>query len=133
MISKKIVFFDGHCSLCNSLVDHLMKLDSKGELNFASLQGQTAKEILANQVVLSSDPTAIVYFRSGSIYAKSSAVFHILSDIGGLWKVTGILEAVPVSIRDPIYDWVAKNRYKWFGKTDSCRRPTASEEGRLLS
>ena len=124
----KIIFFDGYCVLCNGFVDWLLKRDTKAIFKFASLQGETAKRLLGQDIQLHT----IIYFHDNQRLEKSTAVFMILSDLGGLWKITKIFRLVPSFIRDSLYDLVAKVRYRVAGKRNSCRLPTPEEKQRIL-
>ena len=129
----RIVFFDGYCSLCNALVDWLMRVDRSQTLRFASLQGEVARKYLKNNDTLKSpDMDTIVYLRDERAYQRSHAVLMILSDLGGVWKFAQVFLVVPSPLRDLIYNLVAKNRYRIFGKRDTCRIPTPEEMKRLL-
>ena len=123
---SKIVFFDGVCDLCNGFTDFLIKRDKKRVLKYASLQGNTAKEFLPK--IYSEQLNTITYLRSGKAYHRSTAVLLILKDMGGLWSVAYILIVFPPFFRDWIYNVVANNRYKWFGKRDACRLPSEEEK-----
>jgi predicted DCC family thiol-disulfide oxidoreductase YuxK len=128
----KIVFFDGYCSLCNGLVDWLMKVDKSGELKFASLQGDNAKRLLAqNSVPL--DSNTVVYLREDQIFERSTAILMIFSDMGGIWRLARMFFIIPKYIRDYIYKFIAAHRYRVFGKRNSCRISTNEERDRLLS
>lgn len=126
---KKIVFFDGHCNLCNAWVDWLMRRDRLEVLNYASLQGETARKILGS---VSAEPTTIIYFRHGQRFVESTAVLRILSDLGGFWKLSKILLFIPPGLRDRVYRWLARRRYQIFGRRETCRLPTEKEKHRLL-
>lgn len=128
----KIVFFDGYCSLCNSLVDWLIRIDNTNQLNFASLQGETAAKRLGQQGK-PIDVDTVVYVRCGARSEQSTAVLNILSDVGGFWGLARIFWIVPKFIRDLAYRVIAKNRYRFIKKRQTCRMPTQSERGRLLS
>lgn len=129
----KIVFFDGYCNLCNFWVDFLFKADKAQILKFASLQGETAKQFLNLQNVSSSEALeTIIYFRNNQVYEQSSAVLMILTDLGRGWKLFKVFFLFPKGLRDWIYTIIAQNRYRLFGKRDSCRLPTPSESARLL-
>ncbi|MES2964058.1 MAG: DCC1-like thiol-disulfide oxidoreductase family protein [Bdellovibrionota bacterium] len=130
--NEKIVFFDGYCTLCNSVVDGLIVLDRNSVLRFASLQGETARRLLAQKDLEIADPDTIVYLRDGERYERSTAVLMILRDLGGSWKLISIFFFVPRPLRDLGYRFVAKIRYRVFGKRDTCRLPTAEERERLL-
>lgn len=126
-----IVFFDGYCGLCNTIVDFLMRIDRSDKLKFASLQGETARQCLgeSNKIV---DMDTVIYFKNNKIYEKSTAILLIFSDIGGPWSLTIIFFLVPKFLRDFFYMLVAKNRYRFFKKRESCRMPSSSEIHRLL-
>ncbi len=117
------------CGLCNKSVDFLVRADKKHRLKFSPLQGQTADRLIPDH---SASLESFVYWRSGKVYEKSSAILVALSDIGGLWTASKILLIIPSIIRNCVYMWVAKNRYKWFGKNESCRVPTPNERARFL-
>ncbi len=127
----KIVFFDGYCSLCNALVDWLMRIDKTGQLKFASLQGETAAQLLSTGAK-PTDSDTIVYLRNGQRLERSTAVLRIFSDIGGVWLFLAVFLIVPVFIRDFCYKVVAKNRYRFVKKRETCRIPTPNEQTRLL-
>lgn len=124
----KIIFFDGYCVLCNGFVDWLLKEDKNKVLQFASLQGETAKRLLGPDIQVKT----IIYLRNQQQYEKSTAVLKVLSDLGGVWKASVIFILIPTIIRDVIYDLVARVRYQIAGKRDSCRLPTADEKQRIL-
>lgn len=126
-----IVFFDGVCGLCNTTVDWIVKRDRRGIFRFAPLQGETAAERLskADTEQLSS----LVLIMDGQTYRKSSAVARILWQLGAWHQVAGtLLWVIPRPMRDWGYTVVARNRYRWFGKKESCRLPTPEERGRFL-
>jgi len=125
------VFFDGVCGLCNFSVDFLISRDPDGRLAFAPLQGETARQLLtdADRQQLHS----LVLWTQPRAYRKSAAVVRILWQLGGLWSVLGtLLWLVPLPIRNLGYDVVARNRYRLFGKKETCRMPTPAERTRLL-
>jgi predicted DCC family thiol-disulfide oxidoreductase YuxK len=126
----KIVFFDGHCNLCNGFVNFLIRRQKKHSLQVAPLQGTTAKEKLeASHLELNT----IVYFDGEKSWQKSTAVLHILMELGSLWRTLAFAGQIfPRPLRDFIYDLVAKNRYRLFGRQDTCRLPTESEKERFL-
>lgn len=129
----RIVFFDGYCNLCNSVVDWLMRVDHKKAIQFASLQGTTARDLLkAEALPQGLDPNTVIYFRQGKQYNRSSAALMILWDLGGAWALSAPLFLVPKFLRDLVYNLVAKTRYRVFGKKDTCRLPTPEERGRIL-
>jgi predicted DCC family thiol-disulfide oxidoreductase YuxK len=122
-----VVFFDGVCVLCNGTVDILMKVDSKRIFKYSSLQGEHARKVLEPRHV---DSVSSVILRSGgAVYEKSEAVVRVLLMLGGIYKVAGlVMSAAPYFILDKLYDFVARNRYSVFGKTDSCSIPAAEDK-----
>ena len=123
--SIKIVYFDGHCVLCNGLVDFLLKKNS--DLKFASLQGATAKQRLATG--LYSQLNTIVYECDSVFYVQSEAVLRLLSLV---YSQVLVFLWVPKFLRDGVYRLVAANRYALFGRNEMCRIPTALERNRIL-
>lgn len=127
-----IVFFDGFCVLCNSFVDFLIRIDKKHLLKFASLQGRAYAELRKQNINLPADTTSIVVWTEGGVYTKSQGVFKILGLLGGFWSALTVFKFIPKVISDAVYDFVARYRYKIFGKKDVCRYPTAEERGQFL-
>lgn len=126
-----IVFFDGHCSLCNGTVDWLMSIDKNKRLKFASLQGETYRSMFHSNLDEANIDT-IIYLSDSKKYERSSAILMIFSDIGGIWSLLKVFLFLPLPIRDNFYKFIAKNRYKFFGKRDTCRLPTQEERNQLL-
>lgn len=130
---SNLVLYDGLCGLCNATVLWLLKIDRRRVLTFASLQGETAKQFpLAFQ---SSETIVSIFdFRSENqeILFRSDAVLQILQTVGGFWKVAALFRIIPKKIRDTVYDWVAQNRYRWFGKSEECRLPPDDAKYRFL-
>jgi predicted DCC family thiol-disulfide oxidoreductase YuxK len=127
---ESIVFFDGVCNFCNSTVNWLMARNTKGNLKFSSLQGETAKQLLTPAIV--SDLSSIVYYRNGNCYLRSTAVLLIFHDMAWYGFTGLIFFVIPRFIRDAFYNGIARNRYRWFGKRQACRIPTAEERSRFL-
>lgn len=127
---RPIVFFDGVCGLCNRAVDILLRIDRRGVLLFAPLQGETARALLPPELV--EDLETLVFRVRGENYTRSRAVLHILGEIGGLWKPFGILAGLPPALGDTLYRFVARHRIQWFGSKETCRLPTPEEQGRFL-
>lgn len=121
-----IIFFDGVCALCNQTVDCVMKLDRNKTFRFAPIQGTSAQKMLPQNMIL--DMNSIVVFHQGELYSKSDAIIFILKNLGPSFRIFAILSLIPRVIRDLIYSFIAKNRYKIFGKKETCRLPSASEK-----
>ncbi len=125
-----ILFFDGVCHLCNGYINFLVRLDTKKVMFYSALQGKKAVEILPESQLL--DLKSILYYKNGKVLEKSDAVIESLSDVSPWFSWMKIGYAIPGFIRNFVYDLVAQNRYKLFGKNDLCRIPTAAERKYLL-
>ena len=130
MENKKIVFFDGLCHLCDGFVQFCIKHQGEEKIYFASLQGETAKKLLKPDQI--QQPETIIFLSGGRTYTKAHAVNLILRELSGWPLFLSFLFFLPAYWMNPIYDLIAKNRYKLFGKRDSCRLPTSDERGLLL-
>ncbi|MCC7532909.1 MAG: DUF393 domain-containing protein [Bacteroidia bacterium] len=126
--TKPIVFYDGICGLCNWCVQFLLKWDKKSVFTFCSLQSKSAAKFLGDNYSTDS----IVLYYNGKVYNKSTAVLNIVVLLGGLWKVAFLFKVIPKFLRDFIYDWIAVNRYRWFGKLDACKLPDKETHNRFL-
>ncbi len=129
-MSEKIVFFDGVCNLCNSTVQWLIKHDKNNQLKFSSLQSNYAQQHITSPELLKID--SIMYLVDGKFYVKSGAVLRILKSLPFPYSLGIVFLIVPTFISNFVYDWVAKNRYKWFGKRASCMIPTQELKGKFL-
>ena len=127
---KPIIFFDGVCSLCNKFINLLFRLDTKNKFLVSPIQGETFKKIIISEDDKKIDSIAL--WQNGHLYFKYSAVVRIISSLGGVWCVFKVFHIIPLKLGDFFYDIVAKNRYAWFGKKNSCRLPTASERAKFL-
>ena len=123
MITKKIIFYDGHCNLCNGFVNAIIKLDKKNIFLFAPLNGNHAKNLLKKNNIKNTTIDSVVLFNNNSISYKSKAVIEILISLGGIYRFLVITKIIPRAILDWLYNIVAKNRYSWFGKQDCCMVP----------
>ena len=130
---KKIILFDGVCNLCNSFVNGIIKNDNKDVFVFASLDSGIGKKITDYlQIDTTKIESIILYEPNISYDIKSTAALKIMKEFGGFWWLTQIGCLLPQTVRDGIYDIVAKNRYKWFGKKDSCMIPTPELKAKFL-
>jgi len=132
MPSDAVVFFDGVCGLCNSTVDFLLRIDTKKRLRFSPLQGDLASRLGINPPAGES-PRNIVFWDGEDLFHESKAVIQILRRVGGFWQLAGGGMALfPRALRDAIYRGIARHRYEWFGKRETCRLPTAGEADRFI-
>ncbi len=129
---KPIIFFDGVCNLCNSSLQFILKKDKNKLFLFSSLQSDASKEILLQYSLENLALNTIILLEDGKIYQKSTAILRIVKRLSGIYKYGYVFIIVPSFIRDSIYSFIAKRRYKWFGKRDSCMLPNASVKLRFL-
>jgi len=133
--NKSIILFDGVCNLCNSSVDFVLKNDTNNRFIFASLQSDAAQQLLL-QFKFKNDKNhldRIILIENDKLFDKSTAALLVLKKLRFPLNLGVIFIIIPKFIRDYIYDIIAKNRYKWFGKKDTCRIPTKEEINRFLS
>ena len=129
-----ILFYDGVCALCNGAVTFVLKRDATRAVRFAALQGETAKAYLASHPGLDGVDSMIWAEAGGAPKVRSDAAIAIGRHVGGAWGVlAAIASIVPRFLRDAVYDFVARIRYKTFGKYDACPIPPREERGRFLS
>jgi len=126
-----VVLFDGYCNLCNGAVRFVLERDSKRVFDFAALSWPVG-EALKHEYPELEEVDSIVLYNGEKVYVKSSAALKIAGELGGLWPMARIFWIVPRFLRDAIYGFVARNRYSWFGKKDTCMMPTAETEKRFL-
>ena len=131
-----IVFFDGVCNLCQGSIRYLIKNDKKGVLKFASLQGDYAKDFIDQKDFVDQTEIhfmqSIMFFDGKNLYKKSTAVLKLSSLIGSWHQLLLLGYIIPRFLRDGLYNIVAKNRYRWFGKKDQCMLPSKELENRFL-
>lgn len=129
---EKIVLFDSVCNLCNSSVQFIIKHDKKGQFLFGSLQGNYGQETLRKFNLPTNEFNSFMLLEDGKLYTKSTGALRMLKHLGGAWSLLYAFIIVPKFIRDGVYNWVAKNRYKWFGKKEACWLPTPDLKARFL-
>lgn len=129
---KHIVLFDGVCNLCNGAVLFIIKRDKKDRFRFAALESDLGKELLARHNIDPSKIDSIVLISGDSAFAKAGAALRIAKYLTGLWPLLYSLVIIPKFIADAVYDFIARNRYKWFGKKDSCMIPTPELKSKFL-
>ena len=129
---ETIVFFDGYCNLCNGSVDFIIRNEKEDQLKFASLQSAFAQSIMKKLNVNSIGDSVIVY-SNGKLLEYSDAALFISKYLKFPYSLFQYTSLIPRFIRDAVYKFIAKNRYRWFGKKDSCRMPTEAERNKFLS
>ncbi|MGH2552336.1 MAG: thiol-disulfide oxidoreductase DCC family protein [Chitinophagaceae bacterium] len=127
-----ILLFDGVCNFCNYWVNFAIKRDKKKKLIFAPLQGETAKKLLEQFHVNPTSLSSVILIDNKKAFTQSSAALRMYRHLNGGWKLFYGLIIIPKFIRDFFYNIIARNRYKWFGKRDSCMIPTPELRERFL-
>jgi len=130
--NKAVILFDGVCILCNSSVQFVLKHDKKQHFVFAALQSDVARELLLHYPMEIIEKDSIILIQNKKIYTESTAALLIAKEFVGFWKIFQVFWIVPKIIRDFFYNLIAKNRYKWFGKKETCMIPDKSVKNRFL-
>lgn len=130
---QKVIFFDGLCNLCSGAVHFVIKHDAKNVFKFASLQSDYAQKELAKYKIDLAAPNSFVLFKNDKIYQQSTAALMVAEQLSGLWRLFYAFIIIPRFIRDWFYTYIAKNRYKWFGKKETCWLPTPSLIDKFLT
>ena len=128
----RIILFDGVCNLCNHLVIFIIQRDPNARFRFAALQSTEGHQLLKETKLLPANANSIVYIRNGKYLFRSSAILHILLDLGGVWKLFYTFIILPPFIRNFVYMIIARSRYKIFGKRDFCMVPADDIKNRFL-
>lgn len=129
---KKIVLFDGVCNLCSSSVQFILKRDKKDQFLFGSLQGNYGQQILKQYNLPTDTFNSFMLLEGNKLYTRSSGALRMLKYIGGGWSLLYIFIIVPKFIRDAVYNLIAANRYKWFGKMNECWLPRPEWKTKFL-
>ncbi len=130
-MTHPILFFDGVCGLCNRFVDFVLRADRRRTLRFAPLQGETARQY---GIPRPPDPLdwSLLYLDEHGLHDQSDATLEVLRRLGGGWRVASLLRLVPRPVRNRAYRFVARRRYRWFGRRPECRVPGPHERERFL-
>jgi len=130
---RPILFFDGVCNFCNSTINFIIRHDKKELFLFAPLQSDKGRELLRHIKHNEALPQSVILLYKGNIYEKSDAVLQTARLLGGPWTLILAGYILPRFIRNGIYNFIAKHRYRWFGKRDACMVPSPSVSARFLS
>ena len=131
MNEHPLVLFDGVCNYCNTMVNYAISHDPEGKLRFAPLQSGTGGQI-RKEYSIPETIDSVILVDQGKVYTYSDAALRIASYLDRPASFWSLLRIVPGFIRQPVYKWIAKNRYKWYGKKDSCMIPSAEVRSRFL-
>jgi len=132
ILPNRLLLFDGECWLCSRLLQFVLKRDKRKRFYFAPLQSERG-HMLKNRAHLPPGEDSMIYFRSGKCLSKSTAVLYVLRDLGGIWTFFFLLMAVPAPVRDAMYAFVARHRYRWFKARTSCPLPVEEKDRFLTS
>ncbi len=128
-----IILFDGVCNFCNSSVNKIIKHDKKNKFKFAALQSEIGKKLVQQYAINSSKTDSIILIENNIASIKSTAILKIAKQMNGLYSLAYGFIIIPTFIRNAVYDFIARNRYKWFGKKDTCMIPTDEIKGKFIS
>lgn len=130
---KKIILFDGVCNLCNGAIQFVIKRDKKDVFRYAPLQSEIGLTLVNERKIDTSNVDSIILIEAGVAYfVKSDAALEIAKNLNGLWPLMTIFKWVPATFRNWLYDIIAKNRYRWFGRKDQCMIPTPELQAKFL-
>lgn len=130
---KKIILFDGVCNLCNSAVQFIIKHDKKDLFRFAAIESDIGQQIVKHIGIDTKKTDTIILYEPGIAYScKSEAVLEIVKDLDSFYSLLTVFKIFPTAFSDSIYDYVADNRYQWYGKNENCLLPTAELESKFL-
>jgi len=132
-INHSIILFDGVCNFCNSSVNFIIKRDNKNKFKFAALQSDFGKEMLGKLSLQSENLKTLILIEDARYFTRSGAALRIAKHLNGAWKLFYLFIIIPPFIRNLFYELIARYRYKWFGKRETCRVPTGEEKGKFIS
>lgn len=133
MPKQPIILFDGVCNFCNSAVNFVIKRDRKNLIRFAPLQSEAAYQLLTDYNMSTTDMTSFIFIEDEKVYTQSTAALKVCKHLKGIWPLLYGFIVVPLFVRDGVYKWIAKNRYKWFGKKSECMVPTVELKSKFLN
>lgn len=131
-MQQKVILFDGVCNLCSASVQFVLKRDRKNQFLFGSLQGAYGQEMLRKYQLPANEFNSFMLIEGEKLYTKSSGALRMLKHLGGGWQLLYAFIIVPKFLRDAVYSWIARNRYKWFGKKEACWLPRPEWKARFL-
>lgn len=132
MPDNPIILFDGVCNFCNGAVNFTLKRDKQKKILFAALQSDAGRKLVQQYGLPADDMRSFLFIENAKVYNRSTAALKVCRYLKGMWPLCYGLIIVPSFIRNGIYDWIAKNRYKWFGEKQECMIPTPEVRARFL-
>ena len=130
--NKHLILFDGICNLCNASIQYVIKHDKKDVFRFTPIQSEVGRKVIKDFQINTKKTDSIILYSKKRISYKSSAVLKIAMVLGLPISIFGVFWIVPPFIRNWVYDYIAKNRYKWYGKRESCMVPTQETESKFI-
>lgn len=130
--NHKIILFDGICNLCNTAVNLVINIDKKDLFRFAALQSDIGQTLISKYNIDRSNTDSIILIENKKAYIKSTAALRIAKNLPGAYPLLYCFIIIPSFIRNWVYDYIAKNRYKWYGKKESCMIPTPKLQKKFL-
>ena len=124
-----VILFDGVCNLCTGSVRFVIERDSRKRFRFASLQSPVAERLLGRR----EDLESVILLQDGKTYRKSGAALRIARRLDGLWPLLAVLLIIPGFLRDAVYDWIGRRRYRMFGRREACWLPSVDLADRFLN
>lgn len=132
MHDQPVILFDGVCNFCNAGINFIIRQDNKRVFRFAALQSEAGQKLLKKYGLRTEGFQSFILIDRGKVYQKSAAGLKVYGKLPLFWKWTQLAWIAPLLIRDGIYDWIARNRYKWFGKKEACMIPAPEVRSRFL-
>jgi predicted DCC family thiol-disulfide oxidoreductase YuxK len=130
---KKIILFDGVCNLCESSVQFVIKYDTKDQFRFVALQSDLGQKIIQHIGINTKNIDSVILYQPGvAYYYKSNAALQIARSLGGFFHLGTVFKIIPTTLRNILYDYIAQNRYQWYGKRESCLIPTPALKAKFL-
>ena len=130
--THNIILFDGVCNLCNNSINFVIKRDKKDRFRFGALQEEPGKSLLQKYKIDPKDTDSIILIENEKAYVKSTAALRVARHLSGGWPLLYGFMVVPKFLRNWVYDYIAKNRYQWYGKKESCMIPTPELKAKFL-
>lgn len=129
---ERVIVFDGICNWCNAWVNVTIDHDPDAKFKFGTLQSQPAQQLLKELCLPAKDFETFLLLEQNHVYTKSTAALRIVRDLSGFWPFFYLGIMIPRPLRDALYDYIARHRYEWMGKSKTCRVPTPTERGRFV-
>jgi predicted DCC family thiol-disulfide oxidoreductase YuxK len=129
---ERVIVFDGVCNWCNAWVNFTLDHDPLGKFKFGTLQSPQAQQILKDLCLPADDFETFLLLEQGRVFSKSTAALRVARQLSGFWPLLNVIVVIPRPLRDAVYDYVASRRYRWMGKSATCRVPTPAERERFV-